>query len=53
MTASQRAAADFAAELTKAENVGRQVAAELLDLAGGALGGWVVSPAPRRPGPTA
>jgi hydroxymethylbilane synthase len=40
-------------KLTDAENLGRQVAAELLDLAGGALGGWVVSPAPRRPGPTA
>jgi hydroxymethylbilane synthase len=40
-------------KLTDAENVGRQVAAELLDLAGGALGDWVVSPAPRRPGPTA
>lgn len=36
--------------LTDAENLGRQVAAELLDLAGGALGG---RPSAARPGPTA
>jgi hydroxymethylbilane synthase len=37
-------------KLTDAENLGRQVAAELLDLAGGALGG---RPSAARPGPTA
>jgi hydroxymethylbilane synthase len=41
---------DSVGEPTDAEKLGRQVAAELLDLAGGALGG---RPSAARPGPTA
>lgn len=49
-TAPYSAASDSVGEPTDAEKLGRQVAAELLDLAAGALG---ESPSAARPGPTA